>query len=78
YNICECRRHGEAASVDLKAVEAEHLRVKNMARCAPEDRWSADETSFFSYAPPDRTLCSGSVTGEKQDRSTEANMKHDN
>jgi hypothetical protein len=39
-----------------------------MAQYAPEDRWNADETSFFPSAPPDRTLCSAPVAGEKQDK----------
>jgi hypothetical protein len=41
---------------------------KLMSRFAPEDRWNADETSFFPSAPPDRTLCSAPVSGEKQDK----------
>lgn len=49
YNIKEYRRHGEAGSVDLAAVEAERARVKTvLAKYAPKDRFNADETSFFA------------------------------
>jgi hypothetical protein len=68
-NIRECRRHGEAGSANLEAVEAERQRMeKIMVRYEPEDRWNADETSFFPSAPPDRTLCAAPVAGEKQDK----------
>jgi hypothetical protein len=41
---------------------------KLMSRFTHEDHWNADETSFFPSAPPDRTLYSGPVSGEKQDK----------
>ena len=48
YKICEHRRHGEAGSVDLEAVEAERIRCQRItARFAPRDRYNVDETSFY-------------------------------
>jgi hypothetical protein len=68
-NLRERRRHGEAGSVNLEAVKAERQRMRRiLARYEPEDRWNADETSFFPSAPPDRTLCAAPVAGEKQDK----------
>ena len=47
YNIREIRRHGEAASVDQDAVEAERLRCRQLvAKFAPQDRFNVDETAF--------------------------------
>lgn len=49
YNLRERRRHGEAGSVNLAAVEAEQHRVaKVLANFAPRDRWNFDETSLFA------------------------------
>jgi len=49
YNLREHRRHGEAGSVDLVAVEAERHRIaKVLAKFAPRDRWNFDETSLFA------------------------------
>ena len=48
YKIREYRRHGEAGSVDLVAVEAERQRCQKILACfAPRDRFNFDETSFF-------------------------------
>ena len=48
YKIKEFRRHGEAASVDLAAVEAERKRVQElMKKYEPHNRWNFDETSLF-------------------------------
>ena len=47
YKICEIRRHGEAASVNLDAVEVERLRCRQLlANYAPRNRFNMDETSF--------------------------------
>ena len=49
YKIKEFWRHGEAASVDLAAVEAKRKRVQElMKKYAPCDRWNWDKTSLFS------------------------------
>jgi hypothetical protein len=48
YKIREHRRHGEAGSVNLEAVEAECMRCQQLlARYAPCDWYNVDETSFF-------------------------------
>ena len=48
YRIREHRRHGEAGSVDLAAVEVERQRCqKIMAGFAPRDRFNFDETALF-------------------------------
>jgi hypothetical protein len=48
YKLRERRRHGEAGSVDPKAVELERERCHRiLAKFAPRDRWNFDETSFF-------------------------------
>jgi hypothetical protein len=48
YKIGKYRRHGEAGSVDIEAVdkEREHCH-KILAKFAPKDWWNFDETSFF-------------------------------
>jgi hypothetical protein len=45
----ERRRHGEAGSVDLEAVEAERKRVALILKTyAPRDRWNVDELALFA------------------------------
>ena len=47
YKIHEVRRHGEAASVDLEAVETERIRCHQLlARFTPQNRFNVDETAF--------------------------------
>jgi len=49
YNIKEHRKHGEAGSVDLEAVEVERRRIAGILEpYAQKDRWNFDETSFFA------------------------------
>jgi hypothetical protein len=41
----ECQRHGEAGSVDLTAVEAEHIHMHAiLSQYAPRDRFNFDES----------------------------------
>lgn len=48
YGIKEHRRHGEAASVDVAAVEKERKRLKEItALYAPRDRFNFDESGLF-------------------------------
>ncbi len=69
YSLKECRCHGEAGSVDLKAVIAERQCMRRItAQFPPEDCFNANETSFFPSAPPDRTLCSAAMSGQKKDK----------
>ncbi|THH15958.1 hypothetical protein EUX98_g9379 [Antrodiella citrinella] len=69
HKLKEQRRHGEAGSVDLKSVEAEHLRVYRLLYAFhPRDRWNFDETSFFVFATPDRGLATQKMSGKKQNK----------
>ena len=69
YKIREHRRHGEAGSVDLDAVEAERARCQQLlARYAPCDRYNIDETAFYPYAPPDRGLATQQMSGKKREK----------
>ena len=48
YNIKEHRRHGEAGSVDLEAVNRERERIQRLMKSyRPEDQFNFDETSLF-------------------------------
>ena len=48
YNLKEYRRHGEAASVNLKAVKREQVRVaKRLEKYPPKDRLNTDESGLF-------------------------------
>ncbi|KAF5313799.1 hypothetical protein D9758_019031 [Tetrapyrgos nigripes] len=69
YHMHERRHHGEAGSVDLSAVEQERkvLQVV-LAKFKPEDRWNADETSFFPSLAPDRGLCTRELSGKKKSK----------
>ncbi|PPQ75267.1 hypothetical protein CVT25_000840 [Psilocybe cyanescens] len=69
YKIKEYRRHGEAGSVDLGAVEAERKRVEELSKkYAPKDRFNGDESSLFPKAPPDRGLATKRSSGKKKDK----------
>jgi hypothetical protein len=48
YGYKERRRHGEAGSVDIEAMEAERKHIGMiLATYAERDRWNADESSLF-------------------------------
>jgi hypothetical protein len=48
YKLREQRRHGEAGSVDLQAVEAKRKCLQAlMKKYAPRDRFNFDETGLF-------------------------------
>ena len=69
YHIKERRKHGEAASVDLVAVEEERLRVREIfAGFSKRDRWNFDETALFAFAPPDRGLAVKQMKGKKKEK----------
>lgn len=69
YHIKEYRRHGEAASVNLVAVEKERVRIREiLAKFALRDRLNFDETSLFAFAPPDRGLASEQMSGKKSSK----------
>lgn len=49
YGLKEYRRHGEAGSVDLQAVEEERKRLgRILSTFALKDRWNLDESSLFA------------------------------
>ncbi|CAK5279727.1 unnamed protein product [Mycena citricolor] len=57
HGLSERRRHGEAGSVDLAAVEVERKRlVRLTSRYAPENIWNADETTHYRRALAIRAL----------------------
>jgi hypothetical protein len=69
YNVKERRRHGEAASVDLEAVEKERLRMRELlAPYAMKDRFNGDETGLFGRAPPERGLSMAQMSGKKKNK----------
>ncbi|KIK12614.1 hypothetical protein PISMIDRAFT_120578 [Pisolithus microcarpus 441] len=69
YGIKEYHRHGEAASADLVAVEAERTCLqKVLAQYAPRDRFNFDETGLFAFAPPDHGLSTQQMSGKKGDK----------
>jgi hypothetical protein len=69
YKIKERRRHGEAGSVDLAAVEVERRRMREvLAPFAPKDRFNEDESGFFVFAPPDRGLSTEQMSGKKRSK----------
>jgi len=49
YSLKERRRHGEAGSVNLQAVEEERKRLgMTLVTYPPKNRWNIDESSFFA------------------------------
>ncbi|KIK74168.1 hypothetical protein PAXRUDRAFT_176504, partial [Paxillus rubicundulus Ve08.2h10] len=67
--IREHRRHREAGSVDLEAVEAECTRCHQiLVKFTPRDRFNFDETGFFPCAPPDRGLATKQMSGQKKEK----------
>ena len=48
YILKEYQRHGEAVSVNLNAVNKEHVRVaKRLEKYAPKDCLNTDESGLF-------------------------------
>ncbi|KAF9226074.1 DDE-domain-containing protein [Gyrodon lividus] len=69
YKICEFCCHGEAASVDQDAVEAERIQCRQLvAKFAPRDRFNVDETGFNPYSPPDWGLATKQMSGKKKEK----------
>lgn len=69
YQIKEVQRHGEAASVDTTAGEAERIHVcKLLAKYKPEDHFNGDETALYIGAMPDRGLSSEQMSGKKENK----------
>ncbi|KAF8236824.1 hypothetical protein L208DRAFT_1118010, partial [Tricholoma matsutake] len=54
YGLKEHCWHGEAGSVDLKAVKEEQKCLSMILKTySPRDQWNIDESSLFMFAPPD-------------------------
>ena len=69
YGIRKIRRHGEAGSVDLEAVEAERQRLAPiLAKFDADDIFNGDETGLFIFATPDRGLATQQMSGKKQSK----------
>ncbi|KIJ26760.1 hypothetical protein M422DRAFT_191800 [Sphaerobolus stellatus SS14] len=69
YNLKERRRHGEAGSVDLAAVEVEWKRVAEiLSQFDLKDMFNFDEMSLFACAPPDHGLSTKQMSGKKSDK----------
>jgi hypothetical protein len=69
YKIKEFRRHGEAGSVDLEAVQKECVCIREvLARYAKKNRLNFDETCLFAFAPPDRGLATKQMSGKKKSK----------
>ncbi|EIM83427.1 DDE-domain-containing protein [Stereum hirsutum FP-91666 SS1] len=69
WNLKEHRRHGEAGSVDLEAVEREHARISVLLKeYDGKDILNFDETAFFPFAPPGRGLSTEQMSGKKKDK----------
>ncbi|EIM86983.1 DDE-domain-containing protein [Stereum hirsutum FP-91666 SS1] len=70
YNLKEHRHHGEAVSVDLKAVEIEHAHLSVKLRdFQQKDIFNWDETSFFhcNFAAQHH-LSTEQMSGKKKDK----------
>ena len=66
HRLKQIRKHGEAASVDIEAVNKEQAHIKELlARFQPEDRWNVDESALFAFAPPDRGLSRKQMYGKQ-------------
>jgi hypothetical protein len=62
-------RHGEAASADMAVVEADRARIREkMAEYKPRNRFNADETALFAFAPPDKGMASKQLSGKKKEK----------
>ncbi|KAF9221518.1 DDE-domain-containing protein [Gyrodon lividus] len=69
FQIHEFHCHGEAASVDQDAVEAERIQCWQLvAKFTPRDSFNVDETGFNPYSPPDRGLTTKQMSGKKKEK----------
>ena len=68
YGIKEHRKHGESAFVDLEAIANEHVQMQSILSCySRKDTFNFDETSFYSFVPPNRGLCTKAMAGRKEE-----------
>lgn len=63
------KRHGEAASVDIHAIEEQLIAVKAIAsQFAPSDCYNCDETGLFYKMMPDQSLSTRQLPGHKVEK----------
>jgi hypothetical protein len=61
--------HGEAGSVDLNAVVAKQLRIREVVVPYPPDkRFNGDETALFGLAAPERGLATEAMSGKTKSK----------
>jgi hypothetical protein len=66
YNIKQRVRHGEAAQVDLVAVEGSLVELRATCQIYPAcNTYNMDESAYYWKATPDKTLASESLPGGK-------------
>lgn len=65
----ELKRHGEAASADLKVVEEERaLQQEILAKYRPHDRFNVDEAALLGFNVPDRGMATMTLSGVKKSK----------
>lgn len=70
HNIRLRSKHGEAASLDVQAIQEQLTAVKAVAsQFAPSDCYNCDETGLFYKMLPDKGLSTKPVAGHKKDKS---------
>ncbi|PCH35329.1 hypothetical protein WOLCODRAFT_80073, partial [Wolfiporia cocos MD-104 SS10] len=61
--------HGEAGSVDLKAIEKKQQRnITIYNNKQPKDNLNIDESSLFGKAPPDHGLATKQMSGKEANK----------
>lgn len=69
YGLRFRRVHGEAASVDMVALQNEMPRIHRLLTTfAARDTWNADEFGLFYRQPPGWTLSKNVVSGHKKEK----------
>ena len=69
YGLKETKRHGEAASANLNAVDEERVRHKQiLEKYPPEDSFNADECALLGFTIPDRGMATTSLSGLKKSK----------
>jgi hypothetical protein len=69
YNIHQIRHHGKAASADPAVVANDRAQVQEiLAGYEPRNRFNADKTALFAFAPPDVGMASKQMNGKKKEK----------
>ena len=67
-NIKRYRAHGEAGSVPLESLPKERERHKLLGQFTLDRIYNIDETGLFYRMPPNQTLSTKPVLGQKKDK----------